>query len=99
MQGVKLQLLHILKGTDLGTMWKKTPSGCGSFASPEEYLDTLIACLERLRPGIVIHRVTGDAPKSLLLFPLWSADKRFVLNSLHQEMKKRGSFQGKHFAG
>ncbi len=98
-QGVKLQLLHILKGTDLGTMWKKTPSACGSFATPEEYLDTLIACLERLRPGIVIHRVTGDAPKSLLLFPLWSADKRFVLNSLHQEMKKRGSFQGKHFAG
>ncbi|MDE7334443.1 MAG: TIGR01212 family radical SAM protein [Lachnospiraceae bacterium] len=98
-QGVKLQLLHILKGTDLGRLWADTPSACGSFASLEEYLDVLIACLERLRSDIVVHRVTGDAPKPLLLFPLWSADKRFVLNTLHKEMKRRSSFQGKHFAG
>lgn len=96
-QGVKLQLLHILKNTDLGTLWVQNPSACGSFAALEEYLDVLTACLERLRPDIVVHRVTGDAPKPLLLFPLWSANKRFVLNSLHKEMKSRGSFQGKYF--
>lgn len=98
-QGVKLQLLHILKNTDLGRLWAINPSACGSFASLEEYLNVLIACLERLRPDIVVHRVTGDAPKPLLLFPLWSGDKRLVLNTLHKEMKRRGSFQGKHFAG
>lgn len=98
-QGVKLQLLHILKGTGLGELWARDPSACGSFASLELYVDALTACLERLRPDIVVHRVTGDAPRPLLLFPLWSADKRSVLNTLHREMRKRGSFQGKYFAG
>lgn len=95
--GVKLQLLHILKGTDLGTLYEKEPDRYRSFPSLALYLDTLIPCLERLRPDMVIHRVTGDAPKKLLLAPLWSADKRLVLNTLHKQMKAQGSFQGKSF--
>lgn len=94
--GVKLQLLHILKGTDLGSYYEKDPLLYDSYPTLELYLDTLIPCLEHLRPDMVVHRVTGDAPKKLLLSPRWSANKRLVLNTLHEEMKKRGSFQGKH---
>lgn len=93
--GIKLQLLHILKGTDLGLFWEKAPESCGSFPALEDYLEILITALEHLRPDIVVHRLTGDAPKPLLLFPLWSADKRRVLNTLHKQMKERGSYQGK----
>lgn len=96
-RGIKLQLLHILKGTDLGAIWEIDPASCGSFPTLELYLDVLIDCLEHLRPDIVVHRVTGDAPKSLLLAPLWSANKRLVLNTLHREMKERGSCQGKYW--
>lgn len=95
--GVKLQLLHILKGTDLGTLYEKEPDRYRSFPSLALYLDTLIPCLERLRPDMVIHRVTGDAPKKLLLAPLWSSDKRLVLNTLHKQMNAQGSFQGRSF--
>lgn len=93
--GIKLQLLHILKGTDLGLLWEKAPESCGSFPALEDYLEILITVLEHLRPDIVVHRLTGDAPKPLLLFPLWSADKRRVLNTLHKQMKERGSYQGR----
>lgn len=93
--GIKLQLLHILKNTDLGLLWEKAPESCGSFATLAQYLEILITALEHLRPDIVVHRLTGDAPKDLLLFPCWSADKRRVLNTLHKQMKERGSYQGR----
>lgn len=93
--GIKLQLLHILEGTDLGRLWKESPSSCGSFSTLEDYLEVLIPCLEHLRPDMVVHRVTGDAPRGLLLFPLWSANKRMVLNTLHRQMKERGACQGR----
>ncbi len=95
--GIKLQLLHILKGTDLAALYARDPVTYGSFPSLELYLDTLIPCIEHLRPDIVIHRVTGDAPKNLLIAPLWSANKRLVLNTLHKQMKEQGSFQGKYW--
>lgn len=97
--GIKLQLLHILKGTDLGTLFEKDPVTYGSFPTLDLYLDTLIPSLEHLRPDIVVHRVTGDAPRKLLLSPLWSANKRLVLNTLHKQMKERGSYQGKYLNG
>ena len=93
--GIKLQLLYILKGTDLGALYEKNPAACGSFPTLDLYLDTLIPSIEHLRPDIVIHRVTGDAPKKLLLAPLWSANKRMVLNTLHKQMKEQGAFQGR----
>lgn len=96
-QGVKLQLLHILKGTDLGALWEKDSSAAGSFCTMESYLDVLISALEHLRPDMVIHRLTGDAPRGLLLAPLWSADKRRVLNTLHKRMRERDAWQGKFF--
>lgn len=94
--GIKLQLLHILKNTDLGTLYQEKPDDICVFSNRDSYLDTLIDCIGQLRSDIVIHRVTGDAPKSLLLAPLWSGDKRGVLNALHKKMKERSVFQGKN---
>ena len=91
-QGIKLQLLHVLKGTDLAADYEK---GLFSVYEREEYLDLVICCLEHLRPDIVIHRVTGDGPADLLIAPLWASRKREVLNLLHHTMKEQGSYQGK----
>ena len=93
-QGVKLQLLHVLRGTDLA---KDYEAGRFSVYTKDAYLDLVIRCLETLRPDLVIHRVTGDGPKELLIAPLWASRKREVLNDLHHRMKVRGSFQGKLF--
>ena len=91
-QGIKLQLLHVLRGTDLAADHE---AGLFRTYERDEYLDLVIDCLEHLRPDIVIHRVTGDGPKDLLIAPLWASRKREVLNLLHHRMKERASFQGK----
>lgn len=91
-QGIKLQLLHVLKGTDLAQDYLE---GRFSVYTMEEYLDILIDCLEHLSPNIVIHRLTGDGPKDLLMAPLWSSKKRTVLNTLHHECKIRHAYQGR----
>lgn len=94
--GIKLQLLHVLRGTDLAADYEK---GLFSALTEEEYLDILIDCIEHLSPDIVIHRVTGDGPKELLIAPLWSTNKKKVLNELHHRMKLRNSYQGKYWKG
>ena len=91
-QGIKLQLLHVLQGTDLAADYF---AGKFQVLDREEYLDLVADCLEHLDPSIVIHRVTGDGPKDLLIAPLWAARKREVLNLLHHRLKKRHSYQGK----
>ena len=93
-QGIKLQLLHVLSGTDLAADYQ---AGKFSVLNREEYIDLVIRCLEHLNPSIVIHRVTGDGPKDLLIAPLWASRKREVLNLLHHQMKEQGSYQGKAF--
>lgn len=62
--------------------------------SLEEYLSILCDCIAALSPDIVIHRLTGDGPKRLLIAPLWSADKRNVLNLLHRRLKQNAIRQG-----
>lgn len=93
--GIKLQLLHILKGTDLADIYRKDPF---PLFTMEEYIDLVIDCVEILPPGMTIHRITGDGPKSLLIAPLWSGNKRLVLNSLHKRFRERGTWQGKYFS-
>lgn len=95
--GIKLQLLHILKGTDLAALYEKEPESFCCFTNRDDYLTTVISCLEHLRPDMVIHRVTGDAPKALLIEPLWSGNKRNVLNALHRQMKETHARQGRLF--
>lgn len=91
-QGIKLQLLHVLKGTDLAYDYL---AGRFHVYEREEYLALLIECLENLDPEIVIHRIPGDGPKDLLIAPLWASRKREVLNLLHHQMKEQNSYQGK----
>ena len=93
-QGIKLQLLHILKGTDLAVDYERQP-----FWSPsmEEYIELLGSCIIRLRPDLSIHRLTGDGPKDLLIAPLWTSRKREVLNTLHRYLKEQDLWQGKEY--
>ena len=94
-QGIKLQLLHVLRGTDLAADYEK---GLFQTYERDEYISLLINCLEHLRPDMVIHRITGDGPKDLLIAPLWASRKREVLNMLHHRMKEEQSYQGRLFS-
>ena len=89
--GIKLQLLHVLKGTDLLPLYE---AGAFQVLSLPEYLELLGNCLRILPQETVIHRLSGDGPKSLLCAPLWSADKRMVLNSIHRYLKEQQIYQG-----
>ena len=91
-QGVKLQLLHILKDTDLADYYNEHPF---SLLDMEEYFSLIGQCLCHLRPDIVIHRLTGDGPKSLLIAPLWTGNKRQVLNNMQAYLKTHDIWQGK----
>lgn len=90
--GLKLQLLHVLKGTDLADYYQNHPF---PIFSMEEYIDFVIDCAELLPPELVIHRLTGDGPKSLLIAPSWSGNKRLVLNTLARRFKERNTWQGR----
>lgn len=89
--GVKLQLLHILKGTDLEKIYR---SGAFQTLEKEEYIDLLCDCIEVLPQNTVIHRLTGDAPKALLVAPTWSSNKKDVLNQINRTFAERGIRQG-----
>lgn len=93
-QGVKLQLLHVLKDTDLALHYQTEP-----FHLPDmmEYIALLGKIVSRLRPDIVIHRLTGDGPKRLLIAPLWTGNKRLVLNTTQQYLKENDIWQGKDY--
>lgn len=92
--GIKLQLLHVLKGTDLAEYYKAVPFHLPDLA---EYLETLGCMISHLRPDIVVHRITGDGPKSLLIAPLWTGNKRHVLNSIQKYFKDSDIRQGKDY--
>lgn len=89
-QGVKLQLLHVLKNTRLAET-DYTP------LEKDEYYELLGKCLEHLRPDIIIHRLTGDGDKRQLIAPLWSADKHRVLNGFMRYMDEHDIVQGRKY--
>lgn len=91
-QGIKFQLLHILKDTDLADYYERHP-----FPLPdmETYFSILAEQLTHLRPDIVVHRLTGDGPKQLLIAPLWTGNKRQVLNQMQAYFKRHDIWQGK----
>ena len=91
-QGIKLSLLHILEGTDLAGHYRQHPFPVMTL---KEYLMLLGQCISRLRPDIVIHRLTGDGPKPLLIEPRWTANKRFVLNQIQSYLKSQDIWQGR----
>ena len=84
-QGIKLQLLHVLKGTNLAELYQ---NGECSVLSLEDYTECVVSCLKVLPPDMVIHRLTGDGPKKLLIAPLWSADKKKVMNTINAAVRQ-----------
>ncbi len=92
--GIKLQLLHVLSGTDLAIDFAQRKF---DILTLEEYTEILLACVNSLSPETVIHRLTGDGPKDLLIAPTWSLNKKAVLNHIHKEMRERNVWQGKKY--
>ncbi len=89
--GVKLHSLYIQKDTDIHEYYKKTPF---KIPTREEYVSLIVDSIEHLPEDMVIHRLTGDGKRSLMVEPLWSLEKRKVLAGIDQELKRRNSYQG-----
>lgn len=94
-KGIKLQLLHVLKNTDLAVDYE---NGLFETLSLEEYVDILMDIIRLLPPDMVIHRLTGDGPKKILTAPQWSGDKKNVLNTINRILKEQNIIQGSNYA-
>ena len=92
-EGIKFQLLHVLEGTDLAEDWRK---GRFEVMSLEDYITVLEQCVESIPAEMVVHRLTGDGAKRSLLAPLWSGDKKRVLNAIHQAFERDQIRQGRY---
>jgi len=92
LEGLKIHLLHVLRGTPLATVFKHEPF---DLMTKEEYVSLVVDILEILPPEVVIHRLTGDGPSDDLIGPLWSRKKWEVLNAIDAELERRDSWQGK----
>lgn len=89
--GIKISMLNLLKDTPLASYYADHPF---HIYTMEEYVDVVIGYLERLRPDIVIERITGDGSRKLLIEPEWVLHKHLVLNTIRKEMKQRNTRQG-----
>ncbi len=85
LDGIKLQLLHILEGTQMAEEYAREPF---PLFTQEEYCDLVVDCLRLLPPETIVHRLTGDGPRRLLVAPLWSTDKKGVLNMLSRKIRE-----------
>ncbi len=85
--GVKLQLLHVLEGTDLARDYRAGKFSCFAL---DEYASLVADCIESLPRDTVVHRFTGDGPKRSLIAPLWTAVKKRVLNTVNAVLRERG---------
>ncbi|MGN7358345.1 TIGR01212 family radical SAM protein [Paenibacillus sp. SAF-054] len=93
-QGIKIHLLHLMKGTP---MVRQYEAGLLRFLEQDEYIKLIVDTLEMLPPDMIVHRLTGDAPRKLLIGPTWSMKKWEVLNGIDAELKSRGTWQGKYW--
>jgi len=93
-KGIKLQLLHVLKNTELAVHYEQ---GAFKTLSLEEYTHILMEIIKILPKDMVIHRLTGDGPKKLLIAPLWSADKKNVLNTIDKAFSENNIIQGSNY--
>ena len=93
-QGIKIHLLHIMKKTKLGKMYLEKPF---KMLTLDEYKDIVCDQIEILDPNIIIHRLTGDSPRELLIAPMWSLKKLVVMNEIDKELRKRDTYQGNRF--
>jgi radical SAM protein (TIGR01212 family) len=95
-EGVKLHLLHVLNNTPLGDLYVE---GKIRVMDMDEYVELVVDVIERLPPATLIHRLTGDGPRSQLLAPLWSLKKWEVINAIDAEFTRRNSQQGACWEG
>jgi radical SAM protein (TIGR01212 family) len=91
-QGIKIHLLHLMRKTP---MVKQYEAGLLRFLEKDEYVQLIADSLELLPPEMIVHRLTGDAPRDLLIGPMWSLKKWEVLNAIDDELKRRDTWQGK----
>jgi len=91
-QGIKFHLLHLMKNTPMVELYNK---GGLKFMEQEEYVELICKAITILPPDIVVHRLTGDAPRSLLIGPLWSLKKWEILNSIDYLLKSKNLYQGR----
>lgn len=95
-QGIKIHLLHLMRKTPMVKQWE---AGLLRFLEMDEYIKLVVDTLEILPPEMIVHRVTGDAPRELLIGPMWSQNKWEVLNGIDRELLVRNSWQGKYWQG
>jgi hypothetical protein len=93
-QGIKIHLLHLMKKTP---MVKQYEAGLLRFLERDEYVNLVVDTLELLPPDMIVHRLTGDAPRDLLIGPMWSLKKWEVLNAIDRELERRNTWQGKRW--
>lgn len=89
--GLKLHMFNLVKGSPMAS----THPDYVSFDSMEEYIDTVIEAIEIVPPEVTLHRISGDAPRSTLIYPEWSYMKRTILNNIHKTMNERNTWQGR----
>lgn len=93
-QGLKIHSTYIISNTKLEDMYKNNEY---SPISLEYYLDSLCYVLTHINPNIIIHRISGDAPKDLLVAPSWNSHKKLVLNGIDKILREKDLYQGMHF--
>ena len=94
--GIKLHLMYVVKNTPLEKLYL---NGDLKVNTKEEYVEKIVNILENISSEIVVHRLTGDGDRETLVAPLWSIKKIDVLNSIHKELKRRNTYQGKLYYG
>ena len=94
LQGVKIHSTYIVKNTELAEMFKR---GEYKPIEKDEYIEKLIYIITHLNPNFIIHRISGDAPKDILVAPEWNVHKKQVLNGLDKAMRERDLWQGKFY--
>lgn len=90
-KGVKIHSTYVIKNTKLAVLLE---NGNYKALEMDEYIETLAKIITHLRDDIIIHRITGDAPKNILIAPLWNTHKKLVLNAFEKYMKENDLFQG-----
>ncbi|MCB2356229.1 TIGR01212 family radical SAM protein [Clostridium estertheticum] len=95
-KGIKLHLLHLMENTPMVEIYKQKKL---EFLNQAEYVDIICKTITMLPPNMVIHRLTGDAPRELLIGPMWSLKKWEVLNAIDNKMNELDLYQGKNFIG
>jgi radical SAM protein (TIGR01212 family) len=95
-QGIKIHLLHLMRKTP---MVKQYEAGLLRFLEQDEYVKLIVDTLELLPPEMIVHRLTGDAPRELLIGPMWSLKKWEVLNAIDAELRRRSTWQGRLWEG